>query len=396
MNRNHFLITVVITVILLIAVFTLKRRERNLITETENSIGRQLFGTLPLNRIKELQISKYNSPTINIVKEEDGWKVTNLYNYPADFSRISSFLLTIAELKNKQNLLVSPAAAGENAEKSQLARLELTSPANKTGAGVLVEIFEDNHSLLASFILGKEHFRKMVSRETGIMEWPDGRYLLIPEKEQVVVIDKTMPEADSAPDEWLDKTFISADKLRAASLTINGPPPRTEWRISRNTPRDNMSLENMPGDKELDENKISSIADCLIGFKFASIADTSLTLSETGLDKPSIFMAETSDGIKYELMIGKEKDSMRFVKIKVSQSDIPMPEAPKDEKEEDKNKREKEYAEKVETSVKKVKDEQEKFEKWIYLINNYSLKNILSEKKDLFKEKKEEVKKDKS
>lgn len=393
MNRKHFLITLIITIILVTAVFILKKREQKLTTETENSIGREIFPVLPLNHIKELQILKDDSPAISIIKEEDGWKVTNRYNYPANFSRISSFLMTIVELKNKQNLLVSPAAAGGNAEKSQLARLGLMPPENKTGAGVLVKIFGEKQKVLTSFILGEKHVRKAVSREAGIMEWPDGRYLLIQGKEQAVLIDKTLNEADSSLAEWLDKTFISAGKLRAASLSINGSPRRIEWKISRKAPEENMSFESMPKDKELDETKINSISDCLTNFSFSDIANPSAVPAETGLDSPSIFMAETFDGIKYELMIGREKDSMRFVKISVSQIDIPMPEAPKDEKKEDKEKREKEYSQKIEAAAKKVKDEQEKFGKWIYLINNYSLKTILSEKKDLFKEKKEELKK---
>ena len=65
----------------------------------------------------------------------------------------------------------------------------------------------------------------------------------------------------------------------------------------------------------------------------------------------------------------------------------------KDEKKEDKEKLDKEFADKRKQLEEKLKTEKQ-FEKWTYLVSNFTVDNLLKQRKDFLAEKKEEPKKD--
>ena len=231
--------------------------------------------------------------------------------------------------------------------------------------------------------------------------WPDGRYLLLPnqQKDAVVVVDKTLDEIDQPAKDWINKDFISARDIMSASLVENGVQ---QWKLLRKKQGDAMTLESMPEKREIDTSKVSSVSNVLGSIRFAEVQSPSLQATDTGLDSPAVFKAETFSGKVYEFQIGKKKDSFRFAKVKVSFQTPPEEEAekPADETKKDEaaeKKKEEEKAEKIRKAQEEAKAEQEKYSPWTYTFPESSVSPMLSKLEDLLKkveEKKDEKDKD--
>ncbi|MEM4248408.1 MAG: DUF4340 domain-containing protein [Candidatus Nanoarchaeia archaeon] len=394
MKGKQIFLAIVITVALLALVFAMLKREEKVASANESSIGKELLKDLPVNDVQKIKIKGPKSGEVIITKGDEGWSVSSLFNYPADFAKVKEFITEIAELKNIQNIEVG---------KSNLSRLNLEIN-ESSDSGTTVEFLGNNDKQIATLIVGKEHKKKTTGEEEayGGMEYPDGRYILVQGKNDVHVVDKTLNKIENSSKDWLNKDFISAIDFKIASLEQEG---QTKWTVYREKKEDPMKPDiPVPDEHEIDKDKMSSIANCLYTIRFANIADPNLPPSETGLDNPSIFRAETFNGKKYEISIGKQKDNARYVKVAVSYS-TPKEEVPDEQAQsssddpkakEEKEKKEKERAEALKKAEEEAKSEQEKYGKWIYLIAEASLKAMLSSEKELFKkiEKKEDNKKE--
>jgi len=380
MKRNQLLIILLIASVLVATVILLNRRDKFRAQSHTDSIGRDIFSALHLNDTTEIHFTRPGGEKLILTRQKEKWLVTSCYDYPADFSQIADFAQTVGELKTKQRV---------EAGKSQYTRLKLADPDQPAGAGNLVEL-KAKGKVMAAFILGKMHMKKGSTRETAGQQWPNGRYLRVKPDDRLAVIDKTLDQADREMETWLDKDFISADKLKSASLQVDG---KIQWTLGQNEKDKTLRAVKVPEGKEFDIGKANEIGSSLNSLKFVSVANPQTPPAESGLDKAAVFTAETNDGLKYELAIGKEKNAKRFVKITVSNIPITQAPAPEGEKAEDKEKREKEYREKIAESAVKAKEQQQQFGKWIYLINSYSADNMLVKTNELFKDKKKAEKK---
>lgn len=398
MKPKQLLFISIAAVILISLVFYLRKQENVKMDKTEKSIGTEIFKDIPINDVTLIQITQKNKNIIKLKKTENGWELESLFSYPADFEKIKNLLTTIVGLKNIQNLKIG--------EKDQLSRLGLENPGSAEGAGDIFEFFGDNNKKILTFVTGKQHQRKGEKGSDSDISWPDGRFILMPDKAGTVLVDKTLDESGWEPANWLDRSFISDKDIKTALLSIDG---EVKWVLSRKKKEDPMTLEKMPEGKELETSKVSAIANCLHSIRFATIADPSMGISETGLDAPSIFTAESFSGKKYEFRIGKVKDNQRYVRVDVSfvpppqEQEIQVESAKETDKEKKDEKELKETAEKAEKEKKakeeelkktenSAKEEQKKYSKWTYLIASSSLEPMLTDINDLFKKPKEEDK----
>jgi hypothetical protein len=360
-----------------IAFFAIRKKEFSSVGENEKKIGKNIVPAGLSDKMSSIKISG-NSLHAELSKKNNAWTVSNLYDYPADPSKLRQFSLDLAEMKNTQNI---------NAGISQHARLGLDA-ADKNAGPKKIEISADDGSLIFSFIAGKKHFQKNSENPMG-SDIPDGRFLLLPGKNEVFVVNKIFPDLENDAFAWADKTFISAGALKKASFSEQN---QVVWALSRKNEGDEFALENPAGGKEIDKAKLSSIGSALTHLSFAKIANTGAPDSESGLDKPKVFAGETFDGIKYEIIVGGKKDSEYYAKVRVFSAEIIEPPAPDSETAEEKQKREKASAEKKESAETKAKDENEKFSKWLYLIAENKIAAFITPYGELFKKAEEKNK----
>ncbi len=390
MNRKQLLILVGLVVVLGAAGLMLHQRNQ---TAWQGG-GRQgaaskLLGELPVNDVAAVVI-KGGTNELDLVRKDNLWRVKQRNDYPANFSEISSFLLKAAELK---------AAQTEEIGASQLGRYKLLPPGPGTNTAVQVELRDQGGKLIKSLLLGKMHMRKGEGRPSPMGEmgesegWPDGRYVMLGAgAKTVAVVSDPLSNVEAKPESWLNKDFLKVEKIR--SIAAAYPVATNSWKVTRDTETaSEWKLAEARPDEKLDSSKTSSFSSALSSPSFNDVLPGDTKPEQTGLDRPTVVTISTFDDFTYTLKLGqKTNDNLPLVVAVAAQ--IPKERTPgKDEKPEDKAKLDKEFKDKQKKLEDKLSQEQS-FEKWVYLVSNWTVDSLLKERAQLLVEKKEEPKKD--
>lgn len=390
MNRKQLFILIVLLVVLGVSGLVLYKRNQ---TAWQGG-GRQgaalkLLGDLPVNDITAIVI-KGGMNQLDLVKKDNLWRVKQRDDYPANFSEISGFLLKAADLKATQT---------EEIGASQLGRYKLLPPSPAANTAVLVELYDQSGKVIKSLLLGKTHMRKSAGRPSAMGDmgenegWPDGRYVMVGTgAKTVAVVSDPLSNIEPKPDQWLNKDFFKVEKVR--SIAVAYPAATNSWNVSRETETasDWKLAEPKPGE-QLDSAKTSSFSSALGSPSFSDVLPADTKPEQTGLDKPTVITLDTFDNFTYTLKLGQKTNDNFPMRLTVT-AQLPKERTPgKDEKAEDKARLDKEFKD----SQKKLEDKltQEKsFEKWVYLVSNWTVDSLLKDRAQLLAEKKEEPKKD--
>jgi hypothetical protein len=390
MNRKQFIILLVLVVMLGVAGKVLYQRNQ---TSWQGG-GRQgaalkLMGDLPVNDVAAIVI-KGGTNRLDLVRKDNLWQVKERNDYPANFSQIREFLLKAVELKAAQSEEIGP---------SQLGRYKLLPPGPATNTAVLVEMRDQNGKVIKSLLLGKTHMRKSEGRPSPMGEmgdnegWPDGRYVMVGTgAKTVAVISDPLSNLEAKPEAWLNKDFFKVEKIR--SIAVAYPVPTNSWKVTRDTETgSDWKLADAKPEEKIDSAKTSSFSYALSSPSFTDVMPPNTKPEQTGLDKPTVITLDTFDNFTYTVKVGqKTNDNMPMVVAITAQ--IPKERTPgKDEKAEDKARLDKEFKDKQKKLEDKLSQEQA-YEKWVYLVSNWTVDSLLKERAQLLVEKKEEPKKD--
>jgi len=379
MSQKQFFVIIVLAAIVCVVGVYMVNKDKEKSLSMERNLGAKIFKDLPINDVRGLKITSNGNKTVTVRKTDGRWEVAELYSYPANFEKIADFICKLRELKIAQNVRVDDAGLAD------LGLLSTSLP----GGGAEIDLTAADGKKILSFLVGKKRTKENPMEDFSA---PEGRYLLLSEKPlKVVVVNDLFAETDSNPKDWLDKTFISASNIKCAGLVRDG---KQEWAVKRDKQADTMVLQDVPEGREVDTAKLTRVANCLSSLDFDTVVDPVLDVKDTGLDTPTVFTADTFNGLKYVFSTGKAKDSSKYVKVAVSFTDYPLPDGPADEKPEDKDKRMKSHDEEMQKLKTRAADEQAKFAKWTYLVSNNRLDPMLFKKDELLKEVKKEEKKD--
>jgi len=390
MNRKQLLILLVLVVVLGIAGLALYQRNQ---TSWQGG-GRQgaaskLLGDLPVNDVATIVI-KGGTNELDLVRKDNLWRVKQRNDYPANFSEISGFLLKAADLKAAQTEEIGP---------SQLGRYKLLPPGPGTNTAVLLELRDQGGKVIKSLLLGKTHLRKSEGRPSPMGEmgesegWPDGRYVMVgTAAKTLAVVSDPLSNVEAKPESWLNKDFFKVEKIR--SIAVAFPVATNSWKVTRDTETaSDWKLADAKPDEKLDSSKTSSFSSALSSPSFNDVLVADTKPEQTGLDKPTVVTLDTFDNFTYTIKLGqKTNDNLPLVVAIAAQ--IPKDRTPgKDEKPEDKTRLDKEFKDnqkKLEDRLSQVKS----FEKWVYLVSNWTVDSLLKERSQLLVEKKDEPKKD--
>lgn len=379
MNRKQFTILLLVGLVVGAAGwYSVKQRSASFKT-SEGKGGEKLVPNFPINDIAAVRI-KSGAGEVNIVKQEDLWRVKERFGYPANFSELGDFLRKIQDLKAGQEVKVGA---------SQMGRLELNSPeqGSTNGAGTLVEFKDAKNANLKTLILGKKHSRGGGDSPMG-GDFPIGRYVMVPgTPAQVTLINDPLSNVETKPEQWLDKEFFKVEKLK--SISVTHPGVTNSWSLVREKEGGDLKLEDPKGDEALDTGKASGAGYALSSPTFNDVV--SPDAKDTGLDAPILAKLETFDGFTYTAKIGKQSGEENYhFKVAVDGKFETERKAPADEKPEDKEKADKDFKEKLGKQEEKLKKEKA-FEKWTYLVAKWTIDPLLKERKDLLAEKKPEA-----
>ena len=386
MNRKQLLILLGLVVVLGIVGLALHKRNQ---TSWQGS-GRQgaaskLLGELPVNDIASIVI-KGGTNELDLVRQDNLWRVKQRNDYPANFTEISSFLLKAADLKAVQTEEIGP---------SQLGRYKLLPPGLATNTAVLLELRDQGGKVIKSLLLGKTHMRKSEAQPSPMGEmggnegFPDGRYVMVGTgAKTLAVVSDPLSNVEAKPDAWLNKDFFKVEKIR--SLAVAYPAATNSWKVTRDTETaTDWKLADAKPEEKLDSSKTSGFSYALGSPSFADVLPADTKPEQVGLDKPTVVTIDTFDNFTYTLKLGqKTNDNLPMVVTVAAQ--IPKERTPgKDEKPEDKAKLDKEFKDKQKKFEDKLSQEQS-YGKWTYLVSNWTVDSLLKERNQLMAEKKDD------
>ncbi|MGH7977451.1 MAG: DUF4340 domain-containing protein [Limisphaerales bacterium] len=383
MNLKQFSILIVLVIVLGGAALMIQHRRENSWNNSNTVAGKKLLGDFQVNDVAQIQIQQ-GADKLNLVKTNDLWHVAECGNYPADFSKISQFLLKLRDLKIVQT---------EQVGASQWPRLDLSASA-KTNSATVVEFRGGDGKLLHTLWLGKNHTHESSGASPGEnpadQSWPDGRYILTStNSDTVAVISDALSEAVPQADQWLDKTFFKVEKPETVSVIF--PQATNSWELTRTNESSDWELVNAKTGEKLDATKSSELSDALTSPNFTDVVPNPKA-AQTGLDKPRKIEIKTFDGFDYSLKIGNETNDNYYLTIAVSGLFPKTRTSGKNEKPAEKEKLDKTFQAQLQTREAKLAQEQ-KLDHWVYLTPTWTINPLLKERSQLLVEKKTEPKK---
>jgi len=390
MNQKQLLILVVLVVALgVVGLVIHQRNQTSWQGASRQGAAAKLLGDLPVNDVASIVI-KGGTNELDLVKQDNLWRVKQRNNYPANFSEISGFLLKAADLKAVQSEEIGP---------SQLGRYKLLPPGPATNTAVLVELCDQGGKAIRSLLLGKSHMHKGEGRPSPMGDmgdnegWPDGRYVMVgTSSRNVAVVSDPLSNLEAKPESWLNKDFLKVEKIRSIAVTY--PASTNSWKVTRDTETaSDWKLVDAKPEEKLDSSKTSSFSYALSSPSFNDVLPADAKPEPAGLDKPTVVTLDTFEDFTYTIKLGQKTNDNIPMLVAVT-AQIPKERtAGKDEKPEEKTRLDKEFKEKQKKLEDKLAQEQA-YGKWIYQVSNWTFDSLLKDRKDLLVEKKEEPKKD--
>ena len=341
--------------------------------ESEPTSGDVKVVEFPLNDVAHIAI-KDGTGELNLVRKEDGWVVRERTDYPANFEQVSRLLQKIWNLKPVQTLQVGP---------SQLGRFDLVEPANGVKSGILLELKDKDEKRIAALLVGKQYLKKSNQNFGPAGGFAAGRYVM-PEggSKGVALVSDPLNDLVTKPERWLNLDFIKIEKPR--TIALDGATPTMKWKLERENESADWKFADANPAEELDKAKASTLAASVSNLRFTDVLDPQAKPESTGLDHPSTATIETFDGFTYTLQIGKLKGEGYPLTLSI-EATLPAPTSvDPNEKPEDQKKREEEFSRKKKMIEEKLAKEK-KFEGRAFLINKFSVEQLLKNRTDLVK-----------
>ncbi|MBM3876883.1 MAG: DUF4340 domain-containing protein [Verrucomicrobia bacterium] len=383
MNRKQF--TLLIALVIVVGGLGLMMNAKKQATWQRGSTGAggKLLAGFDYNAVASLTI-KSASNEVTLAKREEGWRVKERGEYPANFSTLADFLRKAADLKIVQS---EPIGA------SQFERMELNQPGKGAGAGTLVEFRDKDGKPLRTLVLGKKQMKKSEGGSPfGGGEWPVGRWVMdLKDTANVSLVSDALSDIEPNASHWLDKEFFKVEKVR--SVAVAHTNPTNSWKLTRDADAGEWKLADAKaGEQPLDPAKANAIGNPFSFPSFADVVAADAKPADTGLDQPTVVTIETADKLTYTMKVGAKSGEDNLHLAMTVKADLAAKREPaKDEKPEDKDRLDKEFAE----SQKKLQEKlaaEKKFERYAFLVSKWTVDAVLKNRAELLAEKKEEPK----
>ncbi len=331
----------------------------------------KLFEFVSANDIETIQI--ISAGGLVKLKKANIWQVESRYNFPANFSMITEFIIKLKDLKVDRSF---------KATEETLSRLALRNPDDKeipeSQKGTRI-IFEDkNTKILADLILGS-------SRETP--SGGGGNYLKFVKEDTIHLVDKNFRFLDKESSKWIDKDLIraSADDIESVSC---GDLVNKSFFYSLKRPEKGKEPEmlNMPQDKKLDKAKVSSLFGAIASFQCEDLADPSKTIADTGMDLARLFEFRLFDGRIYKIYVGKavaESPEKYYFKMDADYVAPPEKSDSKDEQKKAAEEKQKKTALSEHAEITSKKNST-----WTFVVSKWRYDNFIANVDDLFEKEK--------
>lgn len=335
-----------------------------------------LFPEFDINGIKKIVIKEDKGET-TLVVQNDTWVVQERAGYPVEKEKLQTALLSLKYEKIK---------GGRRIGKDSWSKVGVNSPGNAstTGAGTLVELFDEKGTLMHSLVLGGQVSSSGGSNNEQMRMFggPAGnRFVRIQGEDTIWEINDQLPDVVAKPDAWLAKGFFDVQKLK--SVEIIAGKPADSWKASRASEPGEFTLDGAGPGESIDTAKVS------LGSLFSSPTFNDVLSKDKAADlmKDAVkAKLVTFDGFTYTILTAKKagqgEGDKYYVTVAVSGEFPKERPAVKDEKPEDKKKNDEAFAAEKKRLEEKLADEK-KFEGWVYEVTEYTVSSLLKKRSEI-------------
>ena len=362
MKAKTLLIILVLAIALGGAGLILRRKDASSWQDQPAPAGGKVL-SFTLNDVANVTIQS-QTEQVNLVNKGDLWRVQER-DYPADFSRLSTLLQTLWDLKAVQDVPAGPSHFGQ---------LELLEPGQSgtAGIGTRIDLKNAQGQRLAALVLGKNYLKQ----ESGAPGegFAAGRYVLpVDGRQAVALVSETFADATTKPGDWLDHAFVQINNISA--VTLSGTGAGMNWKLQQPTESGTWQLAAAGPNEKLDSAKVPAFANSLGNPTFVDVEPPAAKPAAL----PTTITIETTDALTYVLKVGDlENDQYprhRLLTANLAQTRKPEP----NEKPEDKKRLDDAFTarkKQLEDTVTKAKQ----FESRTFLIPKFTLDPILKDR----------------
>jgi hypothetical protein len=317
--------------------------------KTPSSIGKPVLPELDLSKIRKIEIKEKDGKVFKAESGDSGWKITSLYDYPADITKIRENLLMVKDLKK------GPPAS-----------------ADKIADADLLDLQDESGKSIASLRLGEEHTRKATGQmaQFGGGSFPDGRYVSAGGNEDVSLVKETLSSFTSEASNWADTKIINI-----TSSDVNGIALMKKGEaciLSKSGGK--WTIAGLKEDEEFDTSSSYSLESALSSLEFNTLADPAMSEEQSGISTGAVYKVTLKNGESYTASIGDTLPggSDRYMKIAATFTPQGTNETVNAE------------------ARTKVESFNSNASKWTYVISSYKAESMMKSRSDLVKEKQKE------
>lgn len=382
--KTLFILLIAAAILVVTAVINTRRTslERN----PDILYGRKLFNELDVNKVAKIVVTTAAEETV-LAKHDDIWVCENKHNYPANFEKLRSILLALAELKIGETRLET-ASAQDNRSFNTLRPSE-AGEKDADSCGTMVEMLDKDGNLIESFILGKTYDRKSTPKAPDMFQFgggADGRFIRV--GDAIYLVADPLHRLDDTSISWLNTDIVNVPAADILSMRIEDPDGGL-LEAARPEPGEDFVIKGLSNKEEVVKSAIDGLARTFSYLSFSDLANPGLPDDITGFDKALTLRATAKDGKIYKLTVGNQVPDKKETYVKLSvETDPEKTENPSDQdKDESDKKSELDNIEKIKTEAIELN---ERLSKWIYTIPQHRTSNITTDREKFVKQTAEE------
>ena len=240
MRLKTLVIAIAVLAVTSAAVFFLRRPSAPVSSDAR--IGQTLVDQAMIEKAAKVRLTE-NGKSVTLARQTDGtWRVTDYYGFPADFSKLSTFVSNLTDAKLQRLVTSSP---------ERIARLEFKD--------TKIELLDASDKALWSVTLGKH-------AETG-----GGRFVRFAD-EQKAYLTNLSAWLDTTAKNWADTALLKLkpEDVAKVEFTFSNNAPVT---FSRAKKEDPWTSEQTPANQQVKSGPIVSALSSLTGLRFSETVD---------------------------------------------------------------------------------------------------------------------------
>ena len=263
------------------------------------TLGKPLLKDLQAADIAAIKIVEPKR-ALTIQRKDDGWVIAERRGFPADVSKVRSFVIKVLELKVGQS---------EPIGEKDRARL------NVDASGTQVEFAGADGKPLARLTIGKKYFKREVDNPEKAPA--DGRFVVVPASDVVYTVSDPLTQASAKSADWIDHASFQVEKVKTLEVK---KPNGESWRLERAADNADWKLTPIKPGEKLNTGNANAATYSLSLLELSDVApdDAKDQEDKFGLDKPTLVTATTLDGLAYEIKVGRLEGDSYFVRFSSS------------------------------------------------------------------------------